>query len=76
MRFDRRRVAALVLAAALSLPGFAASPDKQSGRSRTLGERVTRVVQHVKKFIGSITPLTGLPSPPIPAPPPKDGDGK
>jgi hypothetical protein len=74
MKLDRRRVAALVLATALSIPVSAAAPGKQSGRGRTVPDGFARVIKQVTKFVRGLAPTTGHPIPPIPAPPPPPED--
>lgn len=65
MKFHNRVYAAIVLAAALSLPSFAfaASPRERGGDKGP----VVRIVQKIRKFFG-ITTHEEFPTPPIPAP--------
>ncbi len=67
MKFHTRRVAAIVLATALSLPVFAAgiSRDDRNNPGFDIPQRIVRVIRSVQKFFG-ISANSDAPFPPRP----------
>jgi hypothetical protein len=64
MKFYSRRVAAIALAAALSLPSIAAATPRVRD-DRDFGDFVVRVIRSIHKFFGVSSNVDGI-IPPVP----------